>query len=222
MKTDNNLVQKSYNKCINSLGSCIPDISLDQNEVGSWRNKDVARLFAVKSFGNYIKKYNISPDSVLTFDGKIDWEPHMLQKNLWTDLCYSDDPINNDVQGLNLPKKDYDCVILSQTFEHLVDPYAAVESIYNHLSIGGYFFCNWPIINIRHMEPLHFFTGLTVTYINYILLKAGFEILECGSWGNFDYISHIFRNQTWPDYTQISSQNHEGCPCIGWVLAKRI
>ena len=144
-----------------------------------------------------------------------------MWKDHWHEISFDDDPINHDVQELNLPEKDYDFVILNQTFEHLVDISGAVKSVKDHLVTGGCFYANWPIINIRHMEPLHFFTGITQTYINYLLLYYGFEILECGTWGNRSYVNHIFEHQTWPDYTQIDVTNDLNVPCIGWILAKK-
>lgn len=192
------------------------------DDVAKFRGKDAPRTIAVGHFREYVKKHKLHSKKMLGISAKDDFEMSELVVDSITDLLYEDDPQNNDVQELNLPDKDYDFAMMNQTFEHLVYPDAAVNSIYSHLAPKGYFYANWPVINIRHAEPLHFFTGLTVTYINYILLEAGFEIVECGAWGNQEYMNLLFKNNSWPGYEALTSlRNDVNCPCIGWVLARK-
>ena len=222
MRTESDILTKAHAKYTEFLKTHTPiDYKLTDSGKSSFLRKDVARMPAVLEFSKFNSKYSFHAKKLLSFSGRGDWECNMLSKDEWVDLSYDHDPINNDVQVLNTPETGFDFAILNQTFEHLVDPYSAIENIYKKLVSGGYFYANWPVLNIRHMEPLHFFTGLTVTYINYVLLKVGFEILECGTWGNQEYINYIFKHQAWPDFTEISLTNELNCPCIGWILARK-
>lgn len=222
MKTDITLTYKAHQLFVNSYSETENQTyPLTESNKIEFKNRDVARVPAVYNFFKYIKKYNLHAKKLLSFSGKSDWESLMLTKDVWHNLEFDENPEQNDVQVFNLPEKDYDFCVLAQTFEHIVDIPASIERIYEHLAPGGYFFCNWPVINIRHHEPFHFFTGITVTYINYLMLKTGFNVLECGAWGNKEYINFIYSNQTWPDYTQIPLNNDKNSPCIGWCLGQK-
>lgn len=222
MKTDIPLTYKAYQLFENSYqeteNQTYPITGLNKNV---FKNRDVARVPAVYNFNNYIKKHNLHANKLLSFAGKNDWECLILPKKLWHNFEFDENPEKHDVQTFNFQEKDYDFCILTQTFEHIVDIPSSIEKIYEHLTPGGYFFCNWPVNNIRHYEPFHFFTGITVTYINYLMLKTGFNIVECGAWGNKEYIDFIFSKHIWPDYTQIDLKNDNQCPCIGWVLGQK-
>lgn len=222
MKTDPNLVSASYAAFIKGISKNKNNFKLDDFGKIFFLGKDYARVPAVQAFSSYCKTFNISSKKLLTFGAANDPEPLVLKKEIWHDKTYEPSTGNNDIQNFNYNEKDYDLIMANQTFEHIVDIPLSIKCIYEHLAPDGYFYSNWPVLNIRHHEPLHFFTGITVTYINYILLKQGFSIVECGAWGNKEYINFIFQQQTWPDYTQLKNHSNElDCPCIGWVLAKK-
>jgi hypothetical protein len=58
-----------------------------------------------------------------------------------------------------------------------------------------------------------------------LFLSAGFEIVEIGQWGNFDYIQRLFGTQTWPGYDMLQQNNfvsnEENNVCQCWILARR-
>jgi len=226
MKTEQNIVDKAYRlfqgRCYHFNGYTP---SLNKEEQAMFKGKDVPRAISYTHFREAVERYGIHPKKMLTFSAANDFEMQAIPHNkddAWDNIVYEENPDAHDVQSLNLPEKDYDFTMLNQTFEHIVDPHAAIKNLYEHLRPGGYFYANWPIVNIRHAEPLHFFTGLTVTYINYLSLLVGFNILECGCWGNKHYIDFLFEHNSWPDYTQLPHLvNDMNCPCIGWILCQK-
>jgi len=56
--------------------------------------------------------------------------------------------------------------------------------------------------------------------------SVGFEIIEIGQWGNFDYIKRLWGTHSWPGYDTIHSYgkvtNEESNCCQCWILAKKI
>ena len=183
---------------------------------------DCSRAIASLYFSNYQQKYNLKSEKLLSFSSENDIEAKILPIKEWHNFMYDNNPDKFDIQGFDFEDKDYDFAFINQTFEHIVDPCSAIESLAKHLKSGGYIYGNWPVVNIRHMEPFHFFTGLTVSYINYLALYHDLEIIECGSWGNLNYLNQIFTNQTWPDYRQVSNLTNDcNCPCIGWGLYRK-
>ncbi len=55
--------------------------------------------------------------------------------------------------------------------------------------------------------------------------SAGFEIVEIGQWGNYEYISQLFKTHYWPSYETlekngyVSNERNNVCQC--WILAKK-
>jgi hypothetical protein len=55
--------------------------------------------------------------------------------------------------------------------------------------------------------------------------SAGFEIIEIGQWGNFEYIQNLWGSQSWPGYNILNYNgtiiNEESNVCQCWILAKK-
>jgi|GEM_PF-6856628 len=219
-------VQTVYNIHQQNLNFCKEfDFNFVKNKITDlnfWKNKDAARLPATFYFSQYVKQFNLTSKKLLSFGGLYDPECKMFPKDKWVDCDYW---INDkhDIENLhdsNLDK-DFDFCFANQIFEHLMEIEESIKNIKKHLITGGYFYSNFPVINIPHGEPFYFFTGITVQYIIYLLIKNNFKILVSGQWGNEDYIKHIYTYLSWPDYTQIKLNNDINRPCIGWVLAQK-
>jgi hypothetical protein len=74
------------------------------------------------------------------------------------------------------------------------------------------------------MTPIHFW-GITPIGLCMLMISAGFNIIECGNWGNKKYIDYIFTHNTWPGYADISENynleyNHV-CQAQTWVLVQK-
>ena len=70
------------------------------------------------------------------------------------------------------------------------------------------------------MTPIHY-NGYNPMGLALLFLSTGFEIIEIGQWGNYDYISKLFKNHDWPDATQVSHINEERNVAQCWILAKK-
>lgn len=220
------LIHKAEEIIISNIGYCSEfkqsDLKLSEEGKKFWINHDVARLPSTYYFNKYIKKFNLFSKKLLTFGGQDDIEVKLLPHEEWINCDYWANK-NDDVEDLSKSDldKDFDFCLINQAFEHLTDIESAIKNIHQHLKTDGILYCNFPVLNIPHAEPYLFFTGITVRYIVYLCLKHKFEILTCGQWGNQEYIEFIYKNLTWPDYTQINLNTDIKKPCIGWVLAKK-
>jgi SAM-dependent methyltransferase len=188
--------------------------------IKNWETMDCPRVFCILDFKEWIEKHNI--------------------KNI-NNLGYtSDDPELNfltyiEKTHLNYPPYDlhtisdicpelFDFFIFSQTLEHLYNPFLAVENIFKIMLPGGYVFTSVPTINIPHMTPIHF-GGYNPMGLATMFLSAGFEIIEIGQWGNFNYIQKIFSTHNWPGFKEIQDNgivtNEEQNVCQCWILVRK-
>lgn len=183
------------------------------------RNKDACRVFTVMDFKEWISKYHITPNHAL-FTYAEDYEIPFLPYKTSTVIEYDGTP-TYDLHQIDLPFKEYDFILFSQTLEHLYNPFKCVQNLYNHLQPGGYIFTSVPTLNIPHMTPFHFGhffpIGLTCMF-----KECGFDVLEVGYWGNLSYAQYILQHQRWPDiYTLPSLQNDPKQTCQTWLLAQK-
>ena len=118
----------------------------------------------------------------------------------------------------------FDFFVFNQTIEHLYQPFDAIKQIYEIVKPGGYVFTSVPTINIPHITPFHF-NGFTPMGLAMLFHTAGFEIMEIGQWGNYDYITQLWGSHNWPGYDQLHHNNtvtnEERNVCQCWILAKK-
>jgi len=54
---------------------------------------------------------------------------------------------------------------------------------------------------------------------------AGFEIVEIGQWGNYNYISKLWKTHGWPGYNDLNIHNYvsneERNVVQCWILARK-
>lgn len=112
-------------------------------------------------FVGKIKKY-VGVDIIQSSDNKVDY------------LC----PANN----IPLQNDSFDTVISTQTIEHVEDHQGLVNEAYRLLKTEGLFILSGPLYWPLHEEPYDFFR-FTKHGFQYILEKAGFEVLEIKSNG---------------------------------------
>ena len=119
----------------------------------------------------------------------------------------------------------FDFFIFNQTIEHLYQPFEAMKQVYEIVKPGGYVFTSVPTINIPHNTPIHF-NGFTPMGLAMLFHTAGFEIIEIGHWGNYEYIKQAWAgSHCWPGYDQLQHNNmvtnEERNVCQCWILAKK-
>tara|TARA_Y100001970_G_scaffold23424_1_gene27487 strand:- start:2453 stop:3130 length:678 start_codon:yes stop_codon:yes gene_type:complete len=183
----------------------------------NWRGHDMPRNFAILDFIDWTKKHDINIGDELGITSNSDPELEFINYKNKTLLKYP--PHDLHIYYGKYEFK-FDFFIFNQTIEHLYNPFMALKNIYNYIKPGGYVFTSVPTINIPHMTPIHY-NGYNPMGLALLFLSTGFEIIEIGQWGNFEYISKLFRTHTWPDVTQVSHENQERNVAQCWILAKK-
>lgn len=179
----------------------------------SWNGKDLPRNFAILDMIEWIKKYNIKVDH-LGYTSKFDPELEFINSNKSTYLPYPQCDLHTFTT-----KEKFDFFLFNQTLEHLYNPFRAVKQINKNLVKGGYVFSSVPDVNVPHSTPFHFY-GYTPMGLSILFDSNDFEIVELGYWGNYDYITKIFKTG-WPDHRQCSLKNEESRVAQCWILARK-
>ena len=216
-----NKVKKSHDYFMEKISEICP-IKKWNN---SWRHKDAPRCKCIIDFINWIDKYNIQSCENLGYTSDNDPELEFINaKNKYLHAYVGHD--DNDKEKLSndlhifVPNILYDFFIFNQTLEHLYNPFLAVNQIYKTIKPGGYVFTSVPTINIPHETPFNFYNhypmGLAILFVS-----AGFEIIETGQWGNYNYINYIFKNHGWPDIYNVGQHNEERNVAQCWILVKK-
>lgn len=185
-----------------------------------WQNFDFPRNWCTLDFKEWVQKYNIKSEK-LGYTCKTDPELEFLEYNENILLEYP----KYDLHKIDKYFKDeFDFFLFNQTLEHLYNPYKAIESIYKTIKPGGYVFTSVPTLNIPHMTPIHF-TGFTPMGLSVLFESAGFETVEIGQWGNYEYISRLWGAHSWPGFDMLnhngSVKNEKENVCQCWILAKK-
>jgi len=184
---------------------------------------DFPRLASLFDYKEWVQKHNLSHIGKLLATCGSDPELEYITCNQITICDYLVDE-KYDLHTINLEDKDYDMIIFNQTLEHLYNPFISMKNIYDHLKPGGYLYTTVPTINIPHQVPFHFW-GITPTGLCTLSASVGFEILECGYWGNLSYINHIFKHNGWPNTFDVMKdeiiENVENCQSQTWVLLRK-
>ncbi len=198
-------------------------LKLSNAEKKEWFPKDFPRLASLFDFKEWIERYNISSVHKLLSTCSSDPELKYVSAKQIT-LCEYSSGNEYDLHAIDLPDKDYDMIIFNQTLEHLHNPFLCMSNLYNHLRPGGYLYTTVPVINIPHMIPFHFW-GMTPMGLCCLSASVGFNILECGYWGNLSYINYIFTHNRWPNTSDVVSngviKNEAYCQSQTWVLLQK-
>jgi SAM-dependent methyltransferase len=187
----------------------------------NWGHYDFPRTWCILDFIEWTKKHNITIDHLgYTSDG--DPELEFISPRIKTLVAYPQYDLHTVSDHF---KNEFDFFLFNQTIEHLFNPFLAIKQIYEIVKPGGYVFTSVPTLNIPHMTPIHF-NGFTPMGLAMLFKTAGFEITEIGQWGNFDYITKLWSNHSWPGYNKLNKNNvvkneeRNDCPC--WILARKI
>lgn len=184
---------------------------------------DFPRVASLFDFTDWIKSYGLTNVTSLLSTYKNDYELDFISaENLF--VCEYNNG-ENDLHTLNLDKKDFDFIIFNQTLEHLYNPFICMKNLFDHLKIGGYLYTTVPTINIPHLTPFHFW-GITPIGLCMLSKSVGFEIKECGYWGNYEYLGYIFTNGRWPTTDDVKDEHDsinttDLCQAQTWVLLQK-
>jgi SAM-dependent methyltransferase len=187
----------------------------------NWQNFDFPRNWCVLDFKEWIQTHTLTKIEHLGYTCESDPELEFIEPAKKTLLTYPPYDLHSiDTHFQNT----FDFFLFNQTLEHLYNPYKAVSSIYQTIKPGGYVFTSVPTLNIPHMTPIHF-GGFTPMGLAVLFLSAGFEIVETGQWGNFEYIQKLWGTHKWPGYDTLHHNNRvtneEDNVCQCWILARK-
>lgn len=200
-------------------------LPLSMQEKWSWSGHDFPRVWCFLDFNDWIKKYQINPISSLAVTCLDDPELKFLSYKKITKIVYNPATEIGDLHTLKCDEK-FDFFLFNQTLEHLYNPFLAVSKIFSVLNDGGWVFTSVPTINIPHDTPIHFY-GYTPMGLVMLFISCGFEVKEVGQFGNYEYISKIFKNHKWPDYRELENpdtkkiSNEELNVAQCWILAQK-
>jgi len=185
-----------------------------------WKGRDACRFISICDFKEWIVKHNIQHGEGLLCTCDEDPEIKYLDYRMTTVASYP----AHDLHTLSLDKKNYNLVVFNQTLEHLYDPFVAITRLFEHLKPGGHLYTSVPTVCIPHLMPFHFW-GITPIGLCAIMTSCGFEICECGFWGNFKYMEYMFNKHWWPDHLEVAEDGkityNPVCQAQVWVLAKK-
>jgi hypothetical protein len=217
----------TYNKFVKKENSYFQKLSPFplhlNNKRWKWEGHDFPRIACLLDFQEWVVKHNINPLNNVLCTASDDPELEFLNINNLDYKPYENE--NNDFHTLNLPRTDYDFILFSQTIEHLYNPFLSMWNLYHHMNEGGMMFTSMPTINIPHMLPFHY-NGFTPLGLCMLMKSVGFEVLELGYWGNYDYISKLFKNHNWPSYQELIDEkgnipNEPKNQVQCWILVKK-
>lgn len=194
-----------------------------ENEKKKYYNIDFPRVASIFDFVDWIEKYNLKNVKSLlsTYSGDYELEYINSEETIFCEYSKGE----NDLHTLNLNKKDFDFIVFNQTLEHLYNPFVCMKNLFDHLKPGGYLYTTVPTINIPHMMPFHFW-GITPIGLCMLSKSVGFEICECGYWGNYEYLGYIFTHGGWPNTDDVTDENGnikttDLCQSQTWVMVKK-
>jgi hypothetical protein len=188
-----------------------------------WGHYDFGRSWCILDFIEWTKKYNLTSVEHLGCTDANDPELEFINFSKQTILTYPSYDLHTISQHY---QNEFDFFVFNQTIEHLYQPFDAMKQIYEIIKPGGYVFTSVPTINIPHSTPIHF-NGFTPMGLAMLFYTAGFEIMEIGQWGNYEYIKQSWAgSHSWPGYDQLQCNNQvtneERNVCQCWILAKKM
>lgn len=197
------------------------EMAFRAEELAAYGAMDPPRVVSLVDFKEWIVKYGIVAGDSLLSTFPSDPEIQYLNYSSMSVLQYPP----HDLHTFNLSKKDHDFAVFNQTIEHLHTPILALHRIREHLRDGGFVYTTVPTVNIPHMTPIHF-NGYTPTGLCALMISCGFDICECGYWGNYKYIEYIFKHGEWCNYSQVLDEAgvltyDPTCQAQTWVLARK-
>lgn len=186
-----------------------------------WGNNDFPRNWCVLDFIEWVTKHSLRHVKTLGYTCPTDPELEFIT---------SDESIHVDYPPYDLHsfsshfQNKFDFFVFNQTIEHLYNPFNAVKEIFNAVKEGGYVFTSVPTLNIPHMVPIHF-NGFTPMGLAMLFKTNGFDVIEVGQWGNYEYINRLWATHNWPGYNTLEKngvvENEDRNVCQCWILARK-
>jgi hypothetical protein len=193
--------------------------SIIPSSVWNCIDKDYPRLPAIVDLYHWLQKYHLNSFKSVLSTCRHDPELYFVKTD---HIDYAEyDGTNYDLHLLDLPKKDYEFIMMNQTLEHLYNPMYALERLYDHIAPGGYFFTSVPFLNIPHNMPFHYW-GINPLGLVIMCKTVGFEVLEVGFYGSKEYLMNMFWSKYWPGINVINeTENDPFYTAQCWILCRK-
>lgn len=100
-----------------------------------------------------------------------------------------------DIANIPEPDASYDVILCSEVFEHLTDPFKALDEFWRLLKPDGKLIITAPFASFVHFAPYHYATGFSKYWYEHHLPIRKFDIEELSSNGDwFGYVKQeMFR-----------------------------
>jgi SAM-dependent methyltransferase len=185
-----------------------------------WGTHDMPRVFCLLDIQEWAQKHQLFCNK-LAYTFNRDPELEFIVRQSETYLPYPEYDLHTIGDKF---KEEFDFFLFSQTLEHLYNPFKAVAEIYKTLKPGGYVFTSVPTLNIPHGTPIHY-GGFNPMGLAMLFKTNGFDIVEIGQWGNYEYIQRLWSDHEHLGYDQLNHDNvvtnEERNVCQCWILARK-
>lgn len=134
-----------------------------------------------------------------------------------------------DMQHMPYSVNEYDVVIGDQVIEHLLSPQKAVDECHRVLRPGGMAIITTCFINPLHPSPEDYWR-FSPAGLSALFNSQGWEILECGGWGNRLALILIFLRDKFrfvdivtPKslFGRLAVWNEKKYPIVTWAVARK-
>lgn len=134
-----------------------------------------------------------------------------------------------DMQFMPYPADSFDIVVSDQVIEHLASPAKAIAECQRVLRPGGLAIVTTCFLNPLHPSPNDYWR-FTPEGLHCLFNNPGWEILECGGWGNrlaliLIFIRDRFRFLYIPRGTSLRTRlarwNEIKYPIVTWIVARK-
>lgn len=217
VKLYNEKIKKS-NEYFNKYSNINLKSHSNNKSIKNWINMDLPRIFAILDLQEWIDKYELKNIKSLGYTSNIDPEILFFDSEEKTKMEYPEYDLHISYKEF---ENKFDFFMFNQTLEHLYNPLLSLKNIYRYIKQGGYVFTSVPNINIPHSTPIHY-GGINPMGLGVLFISAGFEIVETGQWGNFNYLEKLFRTHSWPSLNNCPTYNEEKNVAQCWILAKKL
>jgi hypothetical protein len=168
-----------------------------------------------RSFDEFISNLPIHSMSAVEISGDLGKK---YKFGSYKQLNYPEFDIVKDTSAIK-----YDFIILNQVLEHVSDPYAALENLYDMGSEDAIYYISVPFLVKIHSVPYDFWR-FTPDGLNLLLKKTGFSHIDIHYWGNKSVLKqnlNIWMPFTFLHKNRYMLRNSKEFPVVIWAFCKK-
>lgn len=131
-----------------------------------------------------------------------------------------------DIHNMPYSDESFDYVIANQVFEHIENPWKAIDEVYRVLKVGGHVIITTPFLMQIHSLPTDYWR-FTPDALK-LLCRKFRKIIQCEKWGNREAIDLVFNKELQYEeiipntqLEKIATKNEKNFPIHVWIIAKK-